>query len=255
MAHRFHTDQIVGRATRWAAGDESVQAVVLYGSVHRQQVHPHSDFDLVIVSRRGRREQLWRAREEVAAALLGQPAAWSHELQWQGPYRFQAWTPSLAAVDLTFDEGDIEDHNVLAGGYAVLYGSVESTQKHLPAAADAKVGEEMDGETWVWLLGPHGWLWQGRYWEVYSGLVQLIDARLRPLITTEATGVLSAVVPAALEPAALLRALRATTDLYDRLRQSREPKPARMVLANQIRAVIDGTTAEPVLLPPDTPSQ
>ena len=49
----------------------------------------------------------------------------------------------------------------------------------------------------MWLLGLHGWLLlQGRDWEVYSGLVQLVDTRVLPLLSSADSDVLSRMVPA-----------------------------------------------------------
>ncbi len=240
LPNRPHTDRVVETARQWATQEPAVAAVVVYGSVHDRRVHAHSDVDLVVVVRPGQRDRIWSERHAVAALLLGEPPAWSHELGWQGPYRYQAWTPSLISVDLTFDEGELEDHAVLAEGFTVLHGTVADPDAGNGETPSASTGEELQGETWVWLLGLHGRLLQERYWEVFSGLIQLLDTRIRPLLPPGEFSALGRLIPANLRSSDLLNALRSTAQTFDERTRASSQRPP-MVLAAAIRQAIDTT--------------
>ena len=257
-------EQLVAAATDWVEQTTEVTAIVLYGSLAQGRGHPLSDVDLVIVAQPGRREALWSNRDDVAAALLGQPVAWGHELPWQRPYRYQAWAADLKQVDLTFDEESIEPSPTLRDGFRVLVDKTGATGK-LATDLDQLTGQlesqqpdpgELDGSTWVWFLGIHGWLQNGRCWQAYTNLVQLIDTRIAPLLAdgpsykledaalVDRVDQLHGVVPASPRRDDVARALAAAVRLYDSAVGSWTRRighaPPSSPLAPQIRRVLIG---------------
>lgn len=227
VAHR----QMIGRAVAWGENADEVAGLVLYGSLAQGHGRQWSDLDMVIVTRPGDRQATWDRRQEIATAILGQPVAWNHELDWQRPYRFQAWTMDLAAVDLTFDEGVAEASPTLANGYRVLVDKTDiaaalaaGLERLEPAGHDPN---EFDASTWVWFLWLYGRLEHGRCWHVCTSLVHLIDTRLVPLfydgpsyeVETRASADqlqrLHNAVPRSVDRGELQRALQATLLAYE----------------------------------------
>ena len=256
-------EQLVAAATGWGEQTTGVAAMVLYGSLAQGRGHPLSDVDLVIVAQPGRREALWSNRVDVASALLGRPVAWSHELPWQRPYRYQAWAADLTQVDLTFDEERIDPSPTLLHGYRVLVDKTGATGD-LAADLDQLTGKltpqpdpgELDGSTWVWFLGIHGWLQNGRCWQAYTNLLHLIDTRIAPLLadgpsykledaaTIERVDQLYRVVPASPQRQDVDHALAAAVRLYDSAVESwtrgTGHAPPSSPLAPPIRRVLTG---------------
>ena len=251
-------EERIGRAVAWGEGTDEVTGLILYGSLALGRGRRLSDLDMVVVTRPGDREAIWRRRVEVAAAILGQPVAWSYELDWQRPYRFQAWTVDLAAVDLTFDEGAVQPSPTLVNGYRVLVdktdiaGGLASGLANLDAPGhDANA---VDASTWVWFLGMHGWLEHGRCWQVYTNLVQLIDTRLVPLFYDGLSYELEArassaqleqlhdAVPRSTDRGELKRALQATVVAYEEASTAWGRRTATVVvrspLATSIRMAV-----------------
>ena len=224
-------EEMIGRAVAWGQEAEEATGLVLYGSLAQGRGRRLSDLDMVVVTRSGDRKAIWHRRMEIAAAVLGQPVAWSHELDWQRPYRFQAWTADLAAVDLTFDEEAVEPSPTLVNGYRVLVDKTDIAAHLARGLADLDAAEHdanaVDASTWVWFLGLHGWLEHGRRWQVYTNLVQLIDSRLAPLfydglsyeLETRASAAqlqqLHHAVPRSTDRAELTRALQSAVVAYE----------------------------------------
>ncbi|GAB3755757.1 nucleotidyltransferase domain-containing protein [Microlunatus parietis] len=230
------TDGVIERARAWAAEDPELLGLVVYGSVAQGRTHELSDVDLVVVTAAGSRERLWDRRLEIAARLLAEPVAWSHELPWQGQHRFQAWRSDLLGVDLTFDEGRVEQHDVFATGQPkALAGDVIIPTPDPPdPRGQAKA---LDAETWIWLLGIHNQLRQGRTWDAYVQFTALLDTRLATLLGPEEV---AALVPRAVTTDELLRQLRRAVADYDRLRHTDALADPTFALAYAIRTALLG---------------
>lgn len=172
------TDDVITRGITWSEKDPDIAGLVLYGSVARGRSHASSDVDLVIITRTGKRDQVWNKRAKIATRLLDAELAWSHDLPWQGDYRFQAWRSDLLGVDLTIDDGYAHWHETFnAGQPTVVAGDVT-----LPAQTNhGRRRITPDMEVWVWFLGNHNQLQQDRAWDAYCQLIQLLNTRLRPL--------------------------------------------------------------------------
>jgi hypothetical protein len=220
-----------------------------------------SDLDMVVVTRPGDREAIWSRRVEIATAILGRPVAWSHELDWQRPYRFQAWTIDLAAVDLTFDEGAVEPSPTLVNGYRVLVdktniaADVASGLGDLDAAVHDANG--LDASTWVWFLGLDGWLEHGRCWQVYTNLVHLLDTRLVPLFSdglsyeletrapVDQRQQLHDAVPRSMDRAELKRALQAAVVAYEEASTAWSQRTGTDIVRSPLAGAIRRTVLSP----------
>lgn len=189
----------------------------------------------VVVASSGSRDQLWNDRLGIASRLLGGEVAWSHDLPWQGDFRYQAWRSDLLGVDLTFDEGRVEPHETFASGEPdVIAGDLSLpafTEPDRRAAVAA-----LDMETWIWFLGVHNQLRQGRVWPAYCQLVELLDARLASLVDRSQLQVLA---PKGVAQAAIEEALQATVRAYQRATAGLEVERSQ-VLASAIQSAILG---------------
>jgi hypothetical protein len=218
------------RAREWAQSDRRVIAAFIHGSVAHNDDNELSDLDFIVVAHDGKRDELWAEREKIAARILGAGIAWSWELPWQRPFRYQAWLDDLSMLDFTLDEGKVFAWYGLAGGVAALVdrGGVEG-QLRVDMAALGRLDYDapaFDASTWTlfnWLAGR---LLHAQSWFVRASLHDPLANRIVPLLgaTTysaerelppEDLAELTAAGPASSEPAELLRALRATVALYD----------------------------------------
>ena len=95
------------RARAWAEAEPRIAAAFYHGSLAHDDDNDLSDLDLIIVAHEGKRDELWAERASIAARVLGAAIAWSWELPWQRPYRYQAWLADLAMLDFTLDEGKV----------------------------------------------------------------------------------------------------------------------------------------------------
>jgi len=204
------TDALIARAVAWSHDDPDLTGLVLYGSAARGRTHEASDVDLVLVTRAGRRDQVWARRHQIAEQLLDHNVASSHELPWQGDYRYQAWRADLLGVDLTLDDGTLAQHETFATGQP----TVIAGQLTIPPAnitSPARQAAELNLETWIWFLGIHNQLQQDRTWDAQVQLVNLLDSRLAPLISNYE---LVALAPTSLSRDALLHKLDAAATAY-----------------------------------------
>ena len=231
MARLTSPRQALDRAREWAQSEERVAAAFVHGSVAHGNDNDLSDLDFIVVACEGKRDELWAEREQIAAQVLAAPIAWSWELPWQRPYRYQAWLDDLSMLDFTLDESKVFVWHGLAGGLETLVdrAGVEA-QFHADIAAlpfqefDAVT---LNASTWNFLNWLAGRLLHGQYWFVRANLHEPLGTRILPLLGTTAYDAerdlsneeLAAVIdasPRSSEPAELLRALRATVALYDR---------------------------------------
>lgn len=121
--------------------------------------------------------------------------------------------------------------HTLVNGYRVLVDKSDVTADLASGLAGLDAAGHdpnvFDASSWVWFLGLKGWLEQGRCWQVYTNLVQLIDTRLVPLfydglsyeLETRASAAqlqqLHDAVPRSVDRAELKRALQATLLAYE----------------------------------------
>lgn len=231
------TDELIRRALAWQEDDSAVLGIVVYGSAAHGRTHELSDVDLVVVMATGTREKAWIDRQAIAERLLDDVISYAHDLPWQGDYRYQAWRSDLLGVDLTFDEGRLEPHEVFATGEPkVLVGDVIIPTQ--PRADPVARAEELDGETWVWFLGIHNQLHQGRTWDAYVQFTTLLDSRMTNLLPVTAVVDL---VPRDMGSETLLRQLRQAIRAYDDARLARGLGPSTFPLADTIRAAVTGS--------------
>lgn len=177
---------------------------------------------------------MWANRAEIASQLLSSRVAWSHDLPWQGEHRYQAWRQDLLGVDLTFDEGLVEDHETFRQGQPIVIAG----DLTLPPLTDEDPRTEalsLDMETWSWFLGIYNQLQQERSWDAYCQLVQLLDSRIRPLLDDEPT--LTALVPTAATRTAVHTALQAAAGAYDAATHDAQVDRAA-ALAHSIRDLV-----------------
>jgi predicted nucleotidyltransferase len=80
---------MIAAAGKWAEADERVRALLLKGSLARGEADQRSDVDLVIVTSRGRLEDLWADRRAVAERL-GRCLGGFDEEAWQAAHTFIA---------------------------------------------------------------------------------------------------------------------------------------------------------------------
>lgn len=204
------TDALLGRAKDWYAEDRDIVGLVLYGSAATGRTHDTSDVDLVVVTRPGCRDQVWARRHTIAERLLDQEPAWSHELPWQGDYRFQAWRSDLLGVDLTFDDSVVGDHETFATGQPIVIAG----RLTIPPTTGPDRTEpirELDLETWIWFLGIHNQLRQGRAWDGYVQLINLLDTRVRPIMEPAE---LTELLPSSIDRDTLLEMLDTVVSSY-----------------------------------------
>ncbi|MEQ7127111.1 hypothetical protein ABN034_21560 [Actinopolymorpha sp. B11F2] len=195
--------------------------------------------------------------------MIGRAVAWGQDADEVAgrPYRFQAWTVDLAAVDLTFDEGPVEPSPTLVNGYRVLVDKTNIAAHLARALADLDpAGHDpnaVDASTWVWFLGLDGWLEHGRCWHVYTNLVQVIDTRLVPLfydglgyeLETRASPAqlqqLHDALPRSMDRAELKRALQAAVVAYEEAGAAWARRTATDIVRSPLAASIRRTVLSP----------
>jgi hypothetical protein len=225
----LRAEELRERAAAWAREDDDVLAGLVYGSVADGTANADSDLDLIVVARPGRRAALWQRREQIGAALLGGPAAWSHELPWQRPYRYQAYDPHLTAVDMTIDEERVAPWPALAKGFIVLADKGDVAASLRAELADWHQPEfdaaAFNGNTWAWLNYLHGRLGHGETWIVRYGVADTLQHRVIPLLGAAGHSAhrqlaaadldrVQRAAPASAEPIELRRSLLATAQAY-----------------------------------------
>lgn len=218
------------RLASWAANDRRVAAAIVYGSVAAGTDHQYSDLDVVLVAHDGDRESLWRDRAQVAREVLGDVVAWSHEVPWQRPYRYQAWGDGFdVMVDLTFDEGAPDLWRGVVEAYEIVTASAEIEETLRQQLAGWTAGSvdapALDERAWPWLGYLDANLRKGNTWMVRAGLHDFLDAHVLPLLvdrpdaieadlTEEQHQAVHDAAPASHRVLELRRSLRETTDLY-----------------------------------------
>lgn len=95
---------LLGSATAWARSDARVRALLLKGSLGRDEGDDRSDLDLVVVTMPGRLAELWADRA-VVAGRLGEVLGGFDEVAWQAPHTYLALYPGPLKVDLFFQDG------------------------------------------------------------------------------------------------------------------------------------------------------
>jgi hypothetical protein len=189
----------------------------------------YSDIDLIMVAREGGRDALWEARDEIAARILGGEPAWSYELPWQRPYRFQAFRPDLLMADLTFDEGSVTAWQGLRKDVAIVIDRdgvaerMNADLRHLQLSSfDAPAFDQV---VWPWLLWLEGRIRHGACWYVRSAIHELLNGRVIPLLVAapyhaeqdlpaDDMAALTSAAPRSSEPRELRRALADSVELY-----------------------------------------
>lgn len=222
---------VAGNAAVWGHEDDRVLAVIVYGSIARGTSRATSDVDLLVVAREGRREDLWADRQHVAATILGDTVATATEPTWQRSYRYQAWRADLAVMlDLTVDEGQAYIWRGIVDGYRVLVDKADMTGT-LAASIEAWRSPPLDAVAltarfWPWVDHLIGMVEKGQCWATRSGLHELIDACVLPLLEAEPDQfervadptmirALEAAAPSSADPAELARSVRAVVALFD----------------------------------------
>lgn len=256
--------QVLERARTWAQNEPRVAAAFVHGSLAHGDENDLSDLDLIVVAVEGARDALWAEREQIAAQVLGGPIAWSHELPWQRPYRYQAWLDKLEMLDFTLDEGNVFVWHGLVGGVEPLVdrGDVEQRFRADIAALDVPEFDApaLDSGSWNYLNWLAGRLLHGQYWFVRSGLYDTLGNRIIPLLggtsygferelTPEQLAAVTNAAPALSEPAELLRSLQATTALYDsaldrwaeRTRRMRPQHPLAAAIRKRMEELVVGS--------------
>lgn len=113
---------------------------------------------------------------------------------------------NLLGIDLTIDDGHVEPHDTFSTGQpSVIAGDLVLPDQTAHSAHHTTTDIAM--ETWIWFLGIHNQLQQRRDWDAYCQLIQLLDARLRPLLDDVE---LAALTPATATAPAILTALQAS---------------------------------------------
>ena len=228
--------RLVDAATRWAAGDPRVRALVLKGSLAQGRGDELSDVDLIAVTRPGAREELW-AESLTIVGELGRPLGVFHEAPWATPYMVIALYEGPVKLDLAFEEERLAPDPWLRGGYEVLTGEVAEPDLAEPPRFGAEPDlRALDAHAWDYAFWLHVKLERRERWVVYLELAGFlhhivllalnasrgegwiegrgVDDRLPP----EAVAALEAALPHSAEPAELRRSLLAAVDLYARTR-------------------------------------
>ncbi|HEY8457192.1 MAG TPA: nucleotidyltransferase domain-containing protein [Actinopolymorphaceae bacterium] len=228
MARALPAEELADRAAAWARSDERVLAAFGYGSLARGDANDWSDLDLLVVVKPGTRDAMWAEREEIAGRILaGDGVVFSQELAWQRPFRFQAWRKDGLQVDLTFDEGQAEPWDGIAGGFLTLFDRDNLAEQLRSALSQWRpVEPHVEVPNWIWLKYLASRLRRGQLWLVRSGLVSFVSEEVVPLLGVTSNAVestlspsdqrrLHAALPASADPDELARALRASAELYD----------------------------------------
>lgn len=225
--------EIIRRAEEWARRDERVSGAFVHGSAARGDLTALSDVDLVVVTRPGRREEIWADRDRLCRDLLEAPVVVAYDVPHQRPYRWQARTADLRMLDLTVDDGAIDMWPGLAGEVAWLVDRGGLKQQRLDWLAGYRPAEyDVAGEddrTWgivSWLAGA---LLHGRVLLVHRGITDLIGNRIVPVTGSHGyalgsvpedatlTRRLDDALPHSLHRAELARSLQQTARLYGEL--------------------------------------
>jgi predicted nucleotidyltransferase len=218
------------RAADWAAGDPSVRAAIVFGSVARDLDTEYSDLDLILVAEDAASEDLWQRRAEIAQSILDAAVVVVQEPSWQGDRRYQAWTADARQLDLTVVDGIPVVFGGLAKGFVAVY-DPDGLEAQLTAACAAWSAPEYDAEaldvsTWTWLRYLQGRLRKGELFAVRAGLFDTLMYRVVPMLGSvwhSAQAELSdsdlqrihGAAPASDQPTELARALYATATTYD----------------------------------------
>jgi predicted nucleotidyltransferase len=156
------------------------------GSLGRGQADALSDVDLIIVSKPGRRDALWRDRRALPEAL-GKPVAVFKDAPWHGPYIAIAIFEGPLKVDLTFEDGEVPPEEWLAEGYLVLLdrGGVDARLRrrlasYHPPPFRAEDLVELDGHAWDWAWWLYVKLARGERWLVYVELAKYLESIVIP---------------------------------------------------------------------------
>lgn len=235
-----------------------MRALLLKGSLARDEGDERSDLDLIIVTQTGRLPELWADRRAVAEGL-GQWLGGFDEVAWQAPHTFIGFYDGPVKVDFFYQEGTPQRDPWLRDGFVALRdpeGLAEPLRAQLAAEGDTVDLSAFDAHAWDWLWWMDVKLARGgEEWLVYIEFVKFmetvlltghnalspepwrgasrVEQRLPPDVKAELRGA----VPAAPEPEELRRTLGVAIGTYLRLRQrlaSERGMPLNYELARQV---------------------
>lgn len=218
------------RPAGWAAGDPSVRAAIVFGSVARGLDDGYSDLDLILVAEDGAGAELWQRRTGIAELILHGAVVATQEPTWQGERRFQAWTAQALQLDLTVADGVPAVFGGLAKGFVTVYDRDGVGERLATACASWAAAPHdaaaLDLGTWAWLRYLHGRLRRGEFFAVRAGLFDTLMYRVVPMLGSQWHSAhvelpdsdmrrVHAAAPRSDEPAELARALRDTAAAYE----------------------------------------
>lgn len=231
---------LIASATRWAAGEERVRALLLKGSLARGQGDERSDLDLVIVTLPGELAEMW-AERRATAERLGRWLGGFDEVAWQAPHTFIGFYDGPLKVDFFYQEGEPEADPWLRDGFQVLVdpdGLEEALRARLAAEPAPPDLADFDAHAWDWLWWVDVKLSRGgQEWLVHIELVKFVEtmllggfnaltaepwrgaSRVGERLPAGLRAELEAALPAGPRADELRRALRAAVQSYRRLRE------------------------------------
>jgi len=180
MATRAH-ERVLAAATRWAERDARVRALLLKGSLAREQADERSDVDLLVVAEAGRLGELWSARRSIAEDLGGWLGGFD-EAAWQAPHTFIGFCRGPLKVDFFYQEDDPDPDPWLRDGFRVLYDPdalAERLRERLDTDSRLPDLSDFDTHAWDWLWFAHLKLrHQSQNWLLYVELVKFAETML-----------------------------------------------------------------------------
>jgi len=261
MSTRRHV-AIMEAGTRWAERDARVRALLLKGSLARNEADERSDVDFLIVAQPGRLAELWASRREIAEGL-GSWLGGFDEVAWQAPHTYIGFCDGPVKVDFFFQEGVPAADPWLRDGFRALV-DPDGLEDGLRAALTSEPAppdlSDFDVHAWDWLWAVQLKLRRpGHEWLVYVELVKFVETmlltafgalapepwrgvlRIEERLPTDAQSQLREALPAAPEEMELRRALGAALDSYLALRPrlaAERGMPLADALAHQVIGVL-----------------
>lgn len=174
-------ERVVAAATRWAERDARVRALLLKGSLGRQEADERSDVDLLVVSEAGRLKELWAERRSIGEGLGGWLGGFD-EVAWQAPHTFIGFCTGPVKVDFFFQEDEPDVDPWLRDGFRALFdpcGLAERLRERLAAEPPRPDLDDFDTHAWDWLWFAHVKLrHRGQAWLLYVELVKFVETML-----------------------------------------------------------------------------
>lgn len=174
-------ERVIAAATRWAERDDRVRALLLKGSFGRRGADARSDVDLLVVSKAGRRDELWSERRPIAERLGGWLGGFD-EVAWQAPYTFIGFCTGPVKVDFFFQEDEPDPDPWLRDGFRSLFDPdrlTERLRERLGTESPRPDLSDFDTHAWDWLWWVHIKLRdEAQLWLSYIELIKFVETML-----------------------------------------------------------------------------